>query len=103
MSEKFSNKILVYKSGMNSSKTPDLKSVEFLSVPNSSPPLPLVLPRLSKEKLSKSKLHGKNILKLKDSFSNLPNKKIKNMHRTVNDTGKTKLHINIMTKGSLCK
>ena len=88
---------------MNSSKTPDLKPIEFLSISNFSPLLSPVLPKLSREKLSKSNFHGKNILKLKDSFFNLPNKKIKNIYRIVNDIGKTKLHINIMIKNSLCK
>jgi len=129
MSEKFSNNILVCKSSKNSSKTLDLKSVEFLSASHLSlPPSPIFL-RLSKKELSKSRFHRKNtnksqnqlsniarhtyiqassanvndILKLKDSFLNHLNKKIENIYRTINDTGKTKLYINIMIKDPLHK
>ena len=40
----------------------------------------------------------KKILKLKDNFSNLLFKKIENIYRTINDIGKMKSYINIITK-----
>ena len=125
--EKISNNILVHKNSKTSTKTLNLKPIEFLNVPNISSPLPLlVLLRLSKEKLNKSKFHSKNInkpqnqsdnnarytyaqassvniLKLKDNFPNLLNKKIENIHETINNTDKIKLHINMITKGPSCK
>ena len=40
-----------------------------------------------------------NILKLKEDFPNLPAKKIKNIHKIINNTGKSKPHIKMTTKG----
>ena len=40
----------------------------------------------------------KKILKLKDNFPNLLFKKIEDIYRTINDTGKMKPYINITTK-----
>jgi len=42
-------------------------------------------------------------LKLKENFSNLSAKKIKNIHRTINNFGKAKPKISMMTKDSLRK
>ena len=42
----------------------------------------------------------KEIVKLKDNFLNLSSKKIEDIHRTINNTGKTKYHINMTTKDS---
>ena len=39
------------------------------------------------------------ILKIKENFPNLSTKKIKNIHKMINDSGKSKLRINITTKG----
>jgi len=41
----------------------------------------------------------KENLKLKENFPNLSAKKIKNIHNTINNTGKPKPHINMATKG----
>jgi len=45
----------------------------------------------------------KKIIKLKDNFSNLLFKKIEDIYRTINNTGKTKPCINIAIKGPLYK
>jgi len=45
----------------------------------------------------------KDILKLKENFLKLSDKKIKSIKKTINDTNKPKPHINITTKGSLHK
>jgi len=45
----------------------------------------------------------KNILILKENFSNLLAKKIENIHNTINKINKPKPHINMTTKGSLYK
>ena len=42
-------------------------------------------------------------MKLKENFSNLSAKKIKNIHRTINNFGKAKPKISMMTKDSLRK
>ena len=39
------------------------------------------------------------ILKIKEKFPNLLTKKIKNIHKMVNDSDKSKLRINMTTKG----
>ena len=39
-----------------------------------------------------------DILKLKEDYLSLPAKKIKNIHRIINNTDKTKLHIKMTTK-----
>ena len=44
-----------------------------------------------------------DILKLKEDYSNLQTKKIKNIHRIINDVGKSKPHIKMTTKGLLQK
>ena len=95
------------------------KQVEVVKLP------PLILARLSKETLEKSKIFNKKdnmvketakpktkqlytqesapnigeILKLKENFPCLSAKKIKNIHRTINDFGKAKLKISMTTKG----
>jgi len=43
------------------------------------------------------------ILKLKKNFPNLSNKKIENIYKTINDSGKVKPRINITTKDSSYK
>ena len=45
----------------------------------------------------------KGILKLIENFLKLSDKKIKSIKKTVNDTNKPKLHINMTTKDSLHK
>ena len=84
-------------------------------------------PELFKEKLNKLKYHSKksfqgssdrknmhtyvqtltgnvkDILKLKENFSNLSAKKIENIHNIHNKTNKLKPYINMTTKDSLCK
>ena len=45
----------------------------------------------------------KNILKLKENFSNLLAKNIENIYNMMNKTDKLKPHINMTTKSSLCK
>jgi len=90
------------------------KSVEITKF---SPPIPA---RPSKEVLEKTKfLKGKKdsekknkslyvqestpkvskILKIKEKFPNLSTKKIKNIHKMVNNSDKSKLRINMTTKG----
>jgi len=44
-----------------------------------------------------------NILKIKENYPNLPTKKIKNIHKIINDLDKSKLRINMTTKGLLRK
>ena len=43
-------------------------------------------------------LNIKEILKIKKSFSNISSKKIKKIHKTINNPGKPKLRINMTTK-----
>ena len=43
------------------------------------------------------------ILKLKENFLNISNKKIKNIYKMINDSGKVKPRINIKTKDPSCK
>ena len=45
----------------------------------------------------------KDILKLKENFPYLLLKKIKDIYKMINNTDKPKPHINITTKGLLCK
>ena len=40
-----------------------------------------------------------DILKLKENYPNLPAEKIENIHRIINDKGKSKPYINMTTKG----
>jgi len=104
-STKFSNKVLVLKSGKKTKKSPTKNPVKFSNL------LPILVPlRPSKKELSKSKYYGKNhkkiqnqsgkkkectyaqvlsgnikeILKLKNKFSNLLTKKIKDIHSLKN-------------------
>jgi len=44
-----------------------------------------------------------DILKLKENFPNLSNKKIKDIHKTMNNSGNPKQCISMMTKGPLHK
>jgi len=103
------------KSG-NSSKT---NLVKFFNLSTSAPvkPSPPALSRLSKEKINKSKFHRKNkgktilqhsyiqasldnikeILKIKESFSQLLNKKVEEVYKTINNSSKSRLHINMTT------
>ena len=84
---------------------------------------PPVLSRLSKEEINKSKFHGKNkektvfqysyaqasldnikeILKIKESFFQLLNKKVKEVYKTINNSSNSRLCINMTTKRSLYK
>ena len=41
----------------------------------------------------------KEILKIKEKFSQLLNKKVKEIHKSINNSSKPKLHINMTTKG----
>lgn len=126
MTENFSN-IPVCKNNKKSGNTSGPKPVEFSNI--LTPSALLVLPKLSKEKLSKSKYHGKNgyrsqnqvnnsvqltyaqassmninnILKIKNNFPNLLNRKVKEINRTITNSNKTKLRINMTTKDSSCK
>jgi len=110
---KFGNKVPVPKFGKKTKKSPTTNPIEFSNLLP-----PLVTSKLSKKKLSKSKYHEKNhkksqnqfskkkecayvqassgnikeILKLKNNFPNLLSKKIEDIHRTINNTGKTKPH-----------
>ena len=45
----------------------------------------------------------KEILKIKNNFPNLSSKKIEEIYKTINELGKPKSHINMITKGLLCK
>ena len=45
----------------------------------------------------------KDILKLNENFPHLLLKKIEDIYKIINNTNKSKPHINITTKGSLCK
>lgn len=45
----------------------------------------------------------KDILKLKENFPYLSSKKIEDIYKTINETGKLKPHINMTTKGPSCK
>ena len=115
---KFTPKIKVNKSIERVKPLRKNKQVEVTKI--SSP----ILPRLFKEILEKLKFFKKksnkiknidnpknrqlcvqasapkfgNILKLKDNFSNLLNKKIENIHNLINSSGKVKLKIKIITK-----
>jgi len=109
------------KSG-NSSKTNPVKSSNLLAPAPVGPPPP-VPSRPSKEKMNKSKFHGKSkektvlqcsytqafldnikeILKIKESFSQLLNKKVEEVYKTIKNSSKSRLCINITTKGPLCK
>jgi len=106
----------------NASKT---KLVEFLNLPapnpvGSPPPVPS---RPTKEEMNKSNFHRKNkgknvpnhsyaqasssnvkeILKIKESFLQLSNKKVEEMHKTINDLSRLKPHISMTTKERSCK
>ena len=98
------------------------KAAEIIRLP------PPILAHPSKKVLEKSKFFGKrkntitktkintrqsyaqvanlkvtNILKLKENYLNLSVKKIKSIHRIINDINKTKLYIKITTKELLQK
>ena len=101
------------------------KSVEFLNLPTPNPVgfPPLVPSRLTKEEMNKSNFYRKNkeknisnysytqvfssnvkkILKIKESFLQLLNKKVEEIHKTINNSSKLKLCISIITKGPLYK
>jgi len=119
--KQFDKKVMVNVLNKKSEKIPMPKPIDFSNIS----PL-LVLLRLFKKELNKSKYHGKNqkmpnnipknhtyaqasfrniedIHKIKDSFSNLLNKKIENIHKSINNTGKMKSHINIIIKDLSCK
>lgn len=108
----------INKSNKKNNSTNKEKQVEVVKIP---PPIP---PRPSKETLEKSKFYKKiyikskenvntkdrhlyaqaltskvnEILKLKEKFSNLSNKKIESIHNTINNSRKIKLRINLTTK-----
>ena len=119
--KQFDKKVMVNVLNKKSEKILISKPIDFSNIS----PL-LFLLRLFKKELNKSKYHGKNqkmpnnilknhtyaqalfrniedILKIKDSFFNLLNKKIENIHKTINNTGKMKSHINIIIKDLSCK
>ena len=127
MTENFYNNIPVCKNNKKSGNTSGPKPIEFSNI---LAPLALsVLPKLSREKLNKSKYHGKNghrsqnqvnnsvqltytqasfininnILKIKNNFPNLLNRKVKEINRTITNLNKTKSRINITTKDFSCK
>jgi len=118
--DKFTTKVLILSKGKKANKFLPTKPVEFTKSP-----LPQLLPRLSKEVLEKSKFHGKNasskekkateiaklsyvqvllknvnnILKIKENFPELSNKKIEELNRSIfNKSEKLKLKINMTTK-----
>jgi len=96
----------------NSVKFSNLPTLVLVGLP------PLVPPRLSKEEMNKSKFHGKNkgktipqhfytqassdnikeILMIKKYFPQLSNKKVEEVYKTINNSSKPRLHINITTK-----
>jgi len=117
---KFSAKILTLSKERKSNKFSPLKPIKFTKLPPSQ-----LFPRPSKKVLEKSKFHGKNasgkqkkpavtskpsyvqvlsknvnnILKIKKNFSNLSNKKIKELNKSIfNNGGKSKSRISMMTK-----
>lgn len=119
--EEFTTKVPTKPLGKKSDRFPLSKSIEFTNIP-----LPQVFLRSSKEDMAKSKFHDKkssdkptnkptctyaqassvnvqDILKLKENFSNLSDKKIKDIYKTMNNLGNPKLCIIIMTKGPLYK
>ena len=118
--KQFDNKVIVNVLNKKSEKIPMSKPINFSNIS------PLLVLRLFKKELNKSKHHEKNqkipnnifknhtyaqvlsrniedILTIKDSFSNLLNKKIENIYKTINDTRKMKSHINIIIKDLSCK
>ena len=108
----------INKSNKRNNSTNKEKQVEVVKIP------PLIPPRPSKETLEKSKFYKKiyiklkenantkdrhlyaqaltskinEILKLKEKFSNLSNKKIESIYNTINNSRKIKLRINLTTK-----
>ena len=112
---KFSPKINSIKSIKRAEQSKE-KQVKVVKIP------PPILARLPKEVLEKSKFFNKRgkkankseklktlyaqvlalsigeILKLKENFPSLSTKKIKNIHRAINDSGKSKPKINMTTK-----
>ena len=100
-------------------------SVKFsnLLAPTPIGPLLLVLPRLSKEELTKSNFYKKKegkfipwwsytqaslanikeILKIKEYFSELSDEKVEKVHKIIINVSKLKQQINITTKSPLCK
>ena len=123
--EEFSSKVPMLSKDRKSNKFPPLKLVEFTKLPF--PQLPL---RPSKEVLEKSKFYRKNIpgkqnkpanttkllyiqvlskninniLKIKEIFPKLSNKKIKELNKLIfNNGNKLKPKINMMIKGPSCK
>ena len=101
------------------------KSVKFssLSTPNSAGSPSPVSSRSFKEKMNKSKFYGKNkgknvpkqlytqalssnikeILKIKESFSQLSKKKVEEIHKNINNLSKLKSYISMTTKRPSCK
>jgi len=117
---KFSTKILTLSKERKSNKFSPLKPIKFTKLP-----LPQLFLKPSKKVLEKSKFHGENasgkqkkpavtsepsyvevlsknvnnILKIKKNFSNLSNKKIKELNKSIfNNGGKSKPRISMMTK-----
>lgn len=98
-----------------SNRFPPVKLVEFTNVPP--PQIPTkafneksgngksankpIAPTRSYVQVSSSNV--RDILKLKENFPKLSNKKIEEIHKTVNNLNIFKLHINMTTKGLLCK
>ena len=120
--EEFSSKVSMLSKDRKSNKFSPLKLVEFTKLPFSQLPL-----RSSREVLEKSKFYRKNvpgkqanttkllyiqvsskninnILKIKEIFPKLSNKKIKELNKLIfNNGNKLKPKINMMIKGPSCK
>jgi len=119
VSIQFGKSLITIKNNNKAKETLMPKSIEFSDLPP-----PLVPSRPSKEELNKLKYYSrkqssqgrldrkniytymqasarniKDILKLKENFSNLLAKKIENVHNTINKTDKPKPCINMTTKG----
>ena len=119
--DEFTTKVPTLSKGKKANKFPPTKLVKFTKLPP-----PQLSPRPSKEVLEKSKFHGRNapgkekktteiaklsyvqvssksvnnILKIKENFPELSNKKIKELNRLIfNKSEKPKPKINMMTKG----
>ena len=117
---KFDNKMPVSESRKKTEKIPITNPVKFTNFPSS--PVSLRPSKNSASYITTEKnykksqnqsgrkerctyvkalsVNVKEIVKLKDNFLNLSSKKIEDIHRTINNTGKTKYHINMTTKDS---
>jgi len=121
----FTTKVPTSNKGKKINNFSSIKPVNFLKLPP-----PKLSPRISKKVLEKSKFHKKNIsgkskkaevttkscyiqissnninniLKIKEKFPELSNKKIEELNKSIfNNSGIPRLRINIITKGPSCK